>query len=138
MKQQERIPRSKLHRFFAGISGFRQLAILIECPRQHVPGIGVAPDFKLLLRKIDGLGELDVVIGIEQREVAIVKDLIDVPKQSDVLDQSKLLLRLLVISLPLVEVAKLGNKCRHGHNGNGALVEHNCLRVPAAVRPELA
>ena len=95
VKQQERIPRSGLHGFFTCIGGFGQFAILIESPRQRIPGIGVASDFKLLLRQIESLGELDVVIGIEEREVSIVQDLIDVPQQSYVRDQSELLLSVL-------------------------------------------
>ena len=63
------------------------------------------PDFKLFLREVESLGELHIMIGVEECQIAIVQYLVDVPKESDVLDQSILLLRLCLIPGLCIEIA---------------------------------
>jgi len=56
------------------------------------------PDFKLLPRQLQRLSEFHIVVGIEERQVAVVQHLIDVSQQSNVFNQRILLLRVHLVS----------------------------------------
>ena len=87
-----RVAGSEPHGFLACFGRLRQLAIFVESPGQSIPSVDVMPDFKLFLREVESLGELHIMIGVEECQIAIVQYLIDVPKESDVLDQRILFL----------------------------------------------
>src|SRR5580693_1666339 len=103
MKEKNGVAGSEPHGFFACFGRLRQLAIFIESPGQSIPGINVMPDFKLFLREVESLGELHIMIGVEECQIAIVQHLIDVSKESNVLDQRILLLSLCLVSRSCIE-----------------------------------
>src|SRR6201998_3262401 len=136
VKQQQRIPRSEVQRFPACLCGFNQISVLVESPCKRVPCVYIAPDFKLLSRQIEGFRELHVVIGVEDRQVAIVQYLIDAPEQPNVFDLRILLLGLWLISRLGVEVAKLSDEDGHGNDGDRLLVEQDGVSGSAHISPE--
>src|SRR5580698_1151860 len=137
VKEKKRVPCSESHGFLTCLGRLCQPAIFIESPGQSIPGINVMPDFKLFLREVESLGELHIMIGVEECQIAIVQHLIDVSKQSNVLDQRILLLSLCLVSRSCIEISQLRHEDRHRDDGNGLFVEHDCLRISAIVRSEL-
>jgi hypothetical protein len=96
------------------------------------------PHLKLFLREIDRILELHVMVGVKERQIAIVQRLIDTPKPPDVFDQGVLLLGLFLIAGSCIKIAKLRDEERHRNNRNGLLIENNAFLIPAIVGPELA
>src|ERR1035438_3181887 len=136
VKQQERIPRSEVHCLLTRLGGLFQLAVLVESPCQHIPCVNVPANFKFFLCEIEGLGELHIMIGIEQCQIAVVKDLIDVPEQSNVFDQRILFLSFWLTSRLCIEIPELRNKDGHWDNGNGLLIQNDRFRISPVVCPE--
>src|ERR1700730_6480164 len=94
MEKDLRIDGARLQGVVDGVGRLLHLAALKERPGEHVPGVNVAADIELLARQGKGLSELDVVIGVEEGQVAIVYFLIDLAQVPDEFDKRILLLRL--------------------------------------------
>src|SRR6185437_4549419 len=71
------------------------------------------------------------MIRVEERQIAVVQDLVDMTQQTYVFDEVVLLLRFLSISGPGVQVSQFSYIDRHGHDGNCAFVKGDCFRVPS-------
>ncbi len=76
MKQEQRIIGVQSKGFVDRLGCFLESAVLVEDPRQGVPGVNVVPDFKFLAREFQGLRQLDPLICIEQGQFPIGQHLI--------------------------------------------------------------
>src|SRR6202522_2116544 len=98
MKEEKRVSRSEPHGFLACFCRLIQLAIFKKNPRQGIPCIDIVANLQLFLCEIESLGELHVMIGVKERQIAIVQHLIDMSEQPNVFNKSVLLLGLCRIS----------------------------------------
>src|SRR5262245_20663631 len=91
VKIQPGVPGSELQRFADRCPGFRGSAILDEGPGQQVVGVDIAPHAQLALRQLERPREIDVVVGVEVRQLAAVENLVQRVEMADVFDEVVLL-----------------------------------------------
>jgi hypothetical protein len=77
MEEEPGVLRAELQRLRHGGQRGPGPAGLEERPGQHVVGVDVAPDIKLSFDQFQGLPGLEVVIGVEECQFAVVHRLVD-------------------------------------------------------------
>jgi hypothetical protein len=137
VEEQKSIARTRAQRIVDRIARLLVPPVLVQCPGQCIPSVDVVAYFELLVRQGKRLIQLDIVVRVKEREIAIVQHLVNVAEHPNVFHQLILLLRFGEVAGPGIQVSQFGHVHRHGHNGDGALVQLDGFGVAALAAPEL-